>query len=416
MRSRIPSLALAGLVGLTLVACSDDPAGPPAAGASDAGAAGGTAGDGHGDVAGAAELSEPQLGLTTIDPAGTVTHLDLLDESVGELGRIGAPSAMTTDGRYLFAQTDGGVEVVDSGVWTWDHVDHFHYYRAEPALLGTVEGDGVATVATTNLSTTSGTGLFFPESGEAVLLDTEELSKGEITEQFRLDTDPHAGLVVPVGSFALVTEATDGVATSVVARTADGEPTGLEVPCTQASGTITTRVGAVVGCADGALLAHVQDDELVVEEIPYPEGATAPPATAFANREGRPTVAALAGDAGIWLLDTRERSWTLLPAPEPLVAVTAVDDADQHLLALTAEGRVLVLSGEDGAVLAATDPLVAESLAAGVVPTLVADQQRAYLSAPVEQRLHEIDFADAARVARTFETTTEPAFTAETGR
>ncbi|WP_277499417.1 ABC transporter [Nocardioides sp. ChNu-99] len=418
MRPRISSLALGGVLGLALVACSGDPAGSSGADATDA-AAGDATGDGHGAVAGAAEVSEPQLGLTTIDPAGAVTHLDLLDESVSDLGSVGAPSALTTDGRYLFAQTDAGVEVVDSGVWTWDHVDHFHYYRADPALLGTVEGDGDATVATTNLSTTGGTGLFFPDSGEAVLLDTEALSEGEISEQFRVEVDPHAGLVVPVGSFALVTEATDGVAASVVARGADGEPTGLEEPCVRASGTITTRVGAVIGCADGALLAHVEDEELVVERIPYPAGTTAPPATTFANREGRPTVAALAGDAGeagIWLLDTRERAWTLLPAPEPLVAVSAVDDADQHVLALTATGRVLVLSGEDGAVLAATEPLAAASLAAGVRPTLVADQQRAYLSAPLEQRLHEIDFADAARVARTFETTTEPAFTAETGR
>ena len=77
---------------------------------------------------------------------------------------------------------------------------------------------------------------------------------------------------------------------------------------------------------------------------------------------------------------------------------------------------MLVLDGEDGSVLAQTEPLVADSLAAGLAPALIADQQRAYLSGPAEQRLHEIDFADDARVARTFETATEPAFTAETGR
>jgi len=47
---------------------------------------------------------------------------------------------------------------------------------------------------------------------------------------------------------------------------------------------------------------------------------------------------------------------------------------------------------------------------------LIADQQRAYLSAPAEQRLYEIDFADGARIARTFETPTAPQFVAETGR
>lgn len=410
MRSRISTIPLLAGLALALTACSAGPGGAPAEDPSAE-----ATGEGHGAVMGAAELAEPRLGLTSLDPTGAVTHLDLLDESVADLGSIGAPTAVDTDGRYLFAQTDAGVEIVDSGVWTWDHVDHFHYYQADPRLLGTVEGDGRAAVATTNLSTTGGTGLFFPGSGEAVLLDTEALSKGEVEELFRLDGEPGPGLVVPVGSLALVTEGRGADAT-VVGVTRDGERTGLVEACPDPAGTITTRVGAVIGCGDGALLASVDGEELSVERIPYPEGTTAPAATSFDNREGRPTVAGLAGDQGIWMLDTRERSWSLLPAPAPLVHVTAVDDADGTLLALTADGRVLVMSAVDGAVVADSGPLVADSIAAGRIPTLVADQQRAYLAGPVERRLHEIDYADGARVARTFDTAAEPAFTAETGR
>ncbi|MBD8141750.1 ABC transporter [Frigoribacterium sp. CFBP 13605] len=421
MRSPLLTTCLLGTLALGLTACSTDtsPGGDPAAGttADETGASG----EGHGAVAGAEELAEPRLGLTTIDPSGTVAHLDLLDEGVVELGSVDAPTAVETDGRYLFAETTGGLEVVDSGVWTWDHGDHFHYYRADPRLLGTVEGDGEATVATTNLSTSGSTGVHFAGSGDAVLLDTEALSRGELRERFRLDGEPGAGLVVPVGSYALVTEGR-GETTTLVGHTADGDETGLREACPDASGTITTRVGAVVGCSDGALLATVDDDELVVEHIPYPAGAalssggTAAPATAFDNREGRPTVAGLAGSEGVWLLDTRARAWTLLPAPTPLVTVTAVDDADQRLLALARDGRVLVLDGATGQVVAETAPLVADSLAAGRTPTLIADQQRAYLSAPVEGRLYEIDAADGARIARSFETAGEPAFVAETGR
>jgi len=124
----------------------------------------------------------------------------------------------------------------------------------------------------------------------------------------------------------------------------------------------------------------------------------------------------LAGDTGIWMLDTRERSWTLLPAPEPLVHVTAVDDADANVLGMTPDGRLLVLDGESGAVRAASAPLAGESLSAGLPVTLVADQQRAYLNGPAEQRLWEIDFADAARVAREFTPSRTPLHFAETGR
>ena len=407
MRFRIPSLALAGALALVLTSCAGAPAADPAPPAD-------PSGEGHGAVAGAAETAEPPLGLTVIDADGAVSHLDLLDESVTELGDITPPTGVATDGRYLFADTGRGLEIVDSGVWTWDHVDHFHYYRAAPALLGALAGDGAATVATTNLSTTGGTGVSFAGSGDAVLLDTEALSKGRISELFRIELEPHNGLVVPVGSFALVTDPADGGV--VVAYDAEGRPLGLEEDCLEPAGTITTRVGAVIGCADGALLAHVAGEGLQIERIPYPAGSTAPRAVSFDNREGRPTVAALAGEEGIWLLDTRARQWTLLPAPAPLVHVTAVDDEDEHLLALTEDGRVLVMSAADGAVLAATEPLAAASLQAGEAPVLIADQHRAYLSAPAEQRLHEIDYADGARIARTFETATRPAFVAETGR
>lgn len=367
--------------------------------------------DTHGEIAGAAELAEPAVGLTSIDGDGRVSHLDLLDETTTTLGAVRPPSAVHSDGRYLFAADDTGVSIVDSGVWTWDHVDHFHYYRADARLLGDVEGEGTAVVATSNSSTTGGTGLFFPGSGEAVLLDTEALSRGEVVERFRLSTSPGAGIVVPAGSFAAV--AADD---EVTLHDPDGAEIGEPAACIQPAGTITTRVGAVVGCQDGALLISVDDDAPVVERIAYPAGTTAPRATAFANREGRPKVAAVAGHAGVWILDTRERTWTLLPTPEPVVQVTAVDDKDANLLALTPDGRVLVLDGETGAQRAASPALVGASLAAGQTVSLVADQQRAYLNGPTENRLWEIDFADAARVAREFTPERTPLFFAETGR
>ncbi|WP_431795103.1 ABC transporter [Microbacterium enclense] len=397
---RLLSLSLVSLLALAGCAATDPTASPPE-----------PTTDTHGEIAGAAELAEPALGLTSIDAEGRVSHLDLLDESTADLGAVRSPRAVHSDGRYLFAADETGVSIVDSGVWTWDHVDHFHYYRAEARVLGDVEGRGVATVVTSNSSTTGGTGVFFPDSGDAVLLDTEALSKGRIEESFRLSGEPGAGLVVPVGSFAAV--ATGDV---VTLHTADGAPTDDSAACIEPAGTITTRVGAVIGCQDAALLVHVEDEKPVVERIPYPAGATAPRAVAFANREGRPRVAALAGDAGIWVLDTRARAWTLLAAPEPIVQVTAVDDADANLLALTPDGRVLVLDGETGARRAASLPLVAASLAAGANATLVADHQRAYLNGPIEGRLWEIDFADGARIAREFVPERTPTFFAETGR
>jgi hypothetical protein len=380
-----------------------------------------TIGDGHGAIAGAEEVAEPPLHLVSIDAAGAVGMLDLLDGTTVELGAISTPSAVTSDGRYLFATTPQGVDIVDSGVWTWDHTDHFHYYRAEPRLLGAVTGQGPVTVSTSNTSTTGGTGLFFSDTGEAVLLDNHALSQGEIRELFRLDIAPHPGLTVPLAGGALVTHPGDrGQTTQVRFHRSDGTPVeGASTECDDARGAITTRVGVVIGCATGVLLATAENGDVVFEHLPYPAGAQAPPAVEFGNRKGRPTVAARAGDEGIWLLDTRARTWHLFPTTEPLLQVSAADDADEHIVALDRSGRIRVYDGNSGDEVAATEPLLPRSIADPALlegVELTVDRQRAYLNAPAEGVVYEIAYADNARIARTLEMPTTPIFFAETGR
>ncbi|MFC5677416.1 ABC transporter [Aeromicrobium endophyticum] len=408
--TRLTRVALLAAALMTTTACSATsdagaPASPPAS-------------KGHGAVAGAAEVAEPQLHVVSIDDRGATSMLDLLTDETTDLGSVTPPDSVTSDGRYVFAADETGVDVVDSGVWTWDHTDHFHYYRAAPRTVGRVDGEGRATISSGLLSTADGTGVFFPDSGEAVLLDNAALSRGRIDETLRLDVGPHDGLVAPLGDGAVVSE-----------PDAQGRPAGLRVvdaegrtiggtACARASGTITTRVGLVVGCADGAVLATLDGDEPVLERIAYPDGAAAP-ATSFAARKGRPTVAGLGDGSGIWLLDTRERSWQWIETASPVVAAAAADDADTHVVALGEDGTVQVYDGTSGDQLAATDPLLASTLAdpqlaPGV--TLTVDAQRAYVNAAADGVVHEIDYADGARVARSLRTPTRPAHVAETGR
>ena len=400
MRTRLA--VASGILLIALSGCAATPSAP-------ADPTGDTVGDGHGEIAGAHELAEPALHLTTVDEQGAVHHLDLLDEESEVLDEIEPIEDLVTDGRYLFGIRDGSVTVIDSGVWTWSHIDHFHYYEAPSRVIGEVDGGGVARVVTGE----TGTGILFDD--EAVLLDTPALADGELVEQFRVPVEPHAGLVVPLSEGAVVTEPdSDGMAQTLRVLDENGEA-GQSIPCAQAAGTITTVVGVVIGCADGAALS-VGGDPAKWDRIAYPSGAPAP-ATDFAAREGRPGAAALAGANGVWLLDTRARSWTYQDLGEEIVRVTAVSDDADRMLALTATGSVLVLTG--GEIVARTEPLVAESLAdpnlaAGVI--FVVDQNRAYLNGPAEHTMWEIDPADGARIARTFETAVTPLHLAGTGR
>jgi hypothetical protein len=355
----------------------------------------------------------------SLDAEGRVDLLNLADETITSVGDVPQVSDTSTDGRYLFASsaTNGQLTIIDSGMWTWDHEDHFHYYSGEPKTLGTIDGEGEAIVT----SGASATGVYFPDSGKATVLDNDALAKGEISVRAELSADPHPGVLVPLSDVTLLTEPDSaGTAASVQAYDIDGQPIdGATADCADARGTITTAVGTVIGCDDGALLATLDDDEVVYERIPYPADMSAPKALEFRAREGRPTVAAVAGEKGAWLLDTRERAWQFIPTDVPLLQVSAVDDREGHVVALAADGRVLVLIAETGEVIAATEPLLPQTLQdpallAGV--ELTADQQRAYLNAPAEQTLFEIDFADKARIARTFDTDTVPAYLAEVGR
>lgn len=398
MKTRLA--AACGIVLLAVTGCAaTEPASPPE-----------PSGDGgHGAIPGAQELSEPALHLAAVDGAGLVRHLDLLDEQESVLAEIDPIDELVSDGRYLFGIRDGSVTVIDSGVWTRSHGDHFHYYEAPARVLGDIDGQGRAAV----VAGARGIGIRFDD--EAVLVDATALGEGEIVESFRIDIEPHAGFVVPLAEGAAVTEPDEnGAVRSLRAIDADGIPQE-SVPCEGASGTITTVVGTVVGCSDAALLA-VDGDPATWERIAYPTDAAAP-ATSFAGREGRPTVAAVAGESGVWLLDTRERTWSHVALGEQIVRVGAVDDEAGRVLALGATGAVLVIA--DGEVVARTEPLVAASLAdpeaaAGV--TLVIDQRRAYLNGPAENAIWEIDPADDARVARTFPVETRPLHLAGTGR
>ncbi|PRB00529.1 ABC transporter [Microbacterium sp. MYb64] len=393
-RHRVTALLGTVLVLLSASGCSGP---PPATTAPPSSAAG------HGAITGAEEVAEPPLMLLSVDERGEVGLVDLLDGAASAVGRIGAPRALASDGRYAFVTTDAGIEVVDSGAWTWDHVDHFHYYRAAPAILGTVRGDGPAVLATGPLATAGSTGIFFEGSGEAVLLDNEALSKGSVEESFRLRTGAARGIVAPWGEGAVI--AVDGV---LRYHDRSGTPSGAEVDCADPAGSITTRAGLAIGCADGAVLV-TGDGEPVFERIPVVDGGSRP--LGFDGRKGRPTVAGVTGGDGFLLLDTRERAWSRVATGQALVRAVAVDDEAGHVVALDGEGRIRVYA--DGAEIAATAPVVVGDPG---VASLWLDAQRAYIGSPAEGVVREIDYADGARIARTIETPTRPVFFAEVGR
>lgn len=345
----------------------------------------------HGYVAGAEETAEAQPRLV-VAGNGVVRVLDLVTEEVHEVARVDATS-LTGDGRYAYVGTaDGSVRVVDSGSWMVDHGDHVHYYRAAVREVGAVPGrEPVAhgDPAVTALALAD---------GRVRLLDRPRLDEGAVAE---LATLP--GPAVPYDGHVLV--AAEQV---TVHDRAGTQVATIAESCPQPEGAALTRRGAVFGCADGALLVAESSGAFRGEKIPYPR-RDVERAREFHHRPGSTTLTAAAGGTGVWVLDVGERSWTLHETG-PVVAVNTAG-AGTPLLTLTADGVLHALDPLSGAELA-RNPLLSASAGA----TIEVDTSRAYVNDPGAGVIHEIDYGDALRVARTFDLGGAVAHMVETGR
>lgn len=370
----------------------------------------------HGYVAGAAEAGEPQTRLTysSLD-AGAVSIIDPL--TVEESLTINSPSVQTLqhDGRFVFAGSgpEGPLRIIDTGVWTVNHGDHKHFYSAPAGELktgpdvpgGTVAGDG-HTVA-----------IFNEHTGSTNLLRREDLDQGVVRIAATIPGTPHAGLAVPYKGHILVTGSpgADNLPTTVgsvdpeTAPTA--EPSALS-SCPALQGHASTRHGVVFGCSDGMLLVGGDAGALSSRKIPYPAGSPATQAVAFGHRPGSSEVAAVAGTAGLWHLDAAAATVQFIASPEPLAVATAAGN-----------GSVVVAVGISGTLYSfntITHEVQSKSgllpaLGQGQTPSLVVDSGRAYLSHPSAKTVHEIDYLDGLRVARTFTTAGLPDQLVETG-
>ncbi|MEY8040917.1 hypothetical protein [Saccharopolyspora cebuensis] len=383
---------LALLALLTTAACAAEPAPPPPAAP-------------HGYVEGAEEAAEAQSRLV-VAGAGTVRVLDLISEDVEEIARVDGATGLVGDGRYAYVGGPGrSVRVVDSGSWMVDHGDHVHYYRAAARDVGSFPaGRPVAAHSDTAVAAVT------DETGTATLLDRAALDEGSVAPLATVPVAPGAAAVPHAGHVLAPRES--GVR---VLDRSGREVGSIERPCPDPRGTAVTGRGVVIGCADGALLVDEDDGALTGTKIGYPrQVAPDERAVEFRNRPGSATLAAPAGERGVWVLDVSERAWTLLPTG-PVVTANAVG-AGGPVLALTADG---VLHGYDpgtGEEIATTriseqplDPALPD-------PAIEIDTSRAYVNDVATGTIHELDYNDSLRLAREFPLGGEVAHVVETGR
>ncbi|GAA1102954.1 ABC transporter [Nocardiopsis metallicus] len=357
----------------------------------------------HGYVEGAEETAEPQSRLVVADSdTGQVHLLDLITEEVSDLGEVPGVDGIMGDGRfaYLNSSGDGTFEVFDSGVWTVDHGDHNHYYRTGAGRVGALDGViGSDVVTDTVLTSVTDTG------GASLVLIREGLEDGSVETADVVTDGPVAAY--PYKGVLVTADSSDG---SVRTVGRDGDPgETLDETCEAPQGAAVTRRGLVVGCEEGALHVTEDDDSLDAEMLPYPASGRV---DAFHHRPGSAVLAALSTDGDPWVLDLAAAEWRPVDLDDT-VAVTAAGE-DMPVLALTGDGTLYSLDPETGEQEAST-PLL-EELDPEHPPTVQVDTSRAYVNDAEAGVVHEIDYNDDLRVARTLDVGIAPHLMVETGR
>ncbi|MGO2749921.1 MAG: hypothetical protein ACTIA6_07705 [Pseudoclavibacter sp.] len=377
----------------------------------------------HGFVAGAEELSEAQASIASIGADGTASVLDLLTGESSALESVQSPSWAASDGRFVFsgaAPSDDGsgtTEIIDTGVWTVPHGDHVHYYRADPGRVGDVPEAGPAKVS----SNEDIAALSYSTTGTSVILDRHELGQGQAVELARIESAPHEAAAAPVGDAIVASSvAAPGAIPVLTPYSLDGRSLGAGVDCPGLSDVQETSLGATFACSDGLVFAAVADTAPeaaapALTKVPYPETSSpAGQATSLDSRPHRPAAAGPAGDDGIWLASSRSQDVTFIPTADPILTAVAVGDESNRVVAVDNRGTLLVIDGTSGEVTGTQSGLVGTPESAASIHLSV-DTSRAYLSTTASAELHEIDYKDSARVARTLTLPSPPAFAFETG-
>ncbi|TDD81483.1 hypothetical protein E1293_18530 [Actinomadura darangshiensis] len=394
-RTRASAAAVAAGSLLTLFAgCGDS---------GDGGGSAGTAQTPHGYVEGAEETAEAQWRLVLGDAHGGRVHS--LDPATGKSTQVAeAPglTAMRTDGRFAYLATGKAVRILDTGVWTVDHGDHVHYYRAPARTVGDLNATGASGAAGDPGVTALATG------GAVRVLDRKALDGGDVREAATV-----AGRVaVPYAEHLLIGSDETG---HVTVHDRKGHRVArLPEPCPEPRGQATTRRGAVLGCADGALLVTARDGTFRGEKIAY--SGTVPDderALEFRHRPGADVLAAKAGDKGAWVLDVAARKWSRVGTGVPALAVNAVG-ADSPVLLLDRAGVLRSYDPASGKEEARSE-LLKNADGAQPAPTIEVDTARAYVNDPAGKAVHEIDYNDDLRLARSFTLPFAPAQMVETG-
>jgi hypothetical protein len=375
----------------------------------------------------AVELNEPRrlLVVGSTDQA-TLEMIDLADGSAVSI-ELEAPvaghgTAFTESGRYLLVAhagpsgedddqsgPQGGVTVVDTGVWSEPHGTHFHYYTTSPTILGRVEGPRPS-----HLTSHDGlNALWFDGTGEFVVITEEDLENGEVTVLDTVATgQPHHGFAVPTHDAFFVTVPTDdmeGMPNVVGISDLDGV-IQAESDCPSTHGEATLQNGGAAACGDGIVLLTENEGSWTSTYVPYPEVDDEDPFGLGAARSwilrpnaDRSLLAAPHGTQHLLVADPDAETVQSFDLGRTLTIVGIRFLDDGHLIVLTNDGFVHLVEPDDGSIVTSLEVIAPFQEGPGEPWREVAvTGDHVYVTDPANNQVIEIAVGDDLTLERTF--------------
>lgn len=361
-----------------------------------------TTGDGVAVVEGARELDGASTKLVLVDPGtGKTSVYDAVDEAETPIGSYGPVAGVAGDGRFAYLQTGGRTTVVDAGAWTFDHGDHYHYFATTPSEVATLDVPAASVSASNSIAAVR------TATGATELIDRDALGEKKVEAPAGLTLGLDVAAAVPYGSRVVVVTGVGRV------QVLDGTGT-KDIPgeCRSPTWAMATRRAVVFGCASGAMRITGGDGDLAATQAPFPADAPAQRPTRMDHRDRADVFAGLSAGT-VWVLDSRQRSWTLIPVPDAVATNTA---GDGTVLVLHRDGTLGSFDVQSR-VETARVPLFANVIPAeGPQPVIDIDSDRAYVNNAATREVYEIDYAYGLRVARTLRTEVTPGLMVQAGR
>lgn len=285
--------------------------------------------------------AQPRLVVADND-SGAVTLVDAHSGETTATVDAAGPTRLTVadnEGAQVLLSGEEA-QLLDTGIRWEAHGDHVDPANEEPELVEGTLDISASTPATAGDHHAALLGADESGNNTAVLHELDETVPEEFAATATIDA-ANAEVAVPLGEDLLL-----GGENDVQVRSTDDTEVADTTSCASVSSAVALDAeAAILGCADGALVAETNGDTVDFEHLAAPDADTPVTGLVAADDPAGPALGSY-GETAVAVVDPAEQSISEVELPAELAALTW-DPYWEQGLALTADGQLHAIDPEE---------------------------------------------------------------------